>query len=93
MLKDEIKFGESATLEFKESLPSDSKKYLKTIIAFANTSGGKLVVGSQIKDILSKGCLRTKYTPFVITLQTPFLIHAFPTFHQIPLCSQLMISM
>ena len=55
MLKDEIESGESATLEFKESLPSDSKKYLKTIIAFANTSGGKLVVGVSDKGHTVKG--------------------------------------
>ena len=55
MLEDEIKRGESETLEFKESLPSDSKKYLKTIIAFANTSGGKLIIGVSDKDHQIKG--------------------------------------
>lgn len=45
MLLDEIKQGESKVLEFKEKLPSDSKKYVKTVIAFSNGAGGKLVIG------------------------------------------------
>ncbi|SHL01098.1 RNA-binding domain-containing protein [Fibrobacter sp. UWEL] len=42
---DEIAAGESRTLEFKAVLPQDSRKWLKTIVAFANGAGGKLVVG------------------------------------------------
>jgi len=41
----EIAHGESKKLECKASLPKDSKKYMKTIVAFANTAGGKLIVG------------------------------------------------
>ena len=41
----EIVHGESKKLECKASLPKDSKKYMKTIVAFANTAGGKLIVG------------------------------------------------
>ena len=37
--------GESKNIEFKEILPSNSEKYTKTIIAFANTQGGKLIIG------------------------------------------------
>ena len=37
--------GESKNIEFKEILPSNSEKYTKTIVAFANTQGGKLIVG------------------------------------------------
>jgi len=40
----EIQKGESQTLEFKEQLPK-GQQVAKTLIAFANTSGGKLVVG------------------------------------------------
>ncbi|MEY8701653.1 RNA-binding domain-containing protein [Francisella philomiragia] len=43
-LFDEIKLGESKTLEFKRELPS-SDKIAKTAVAFSNTSGGKLVIG------------------------------------------------
>lgn len=45
MLINEIKQGESKVLEFKEKLPTDSKKYVKTVVAFSNCSGGKLVIG------------------------------------------------
>ena len=37
--------GESKYIEFKEILPSNSEKYTKTIVAFANTQGGKLIIG------------------------------------------------
>ena len=36
--------GESKTVEFKAKLPDKSETYMKTIIAFANTSGGKLII-------------------------------------------------
>jgi len=42
---DEILRGESQTVEFKESLPKDSEKYVKAVIAFANTQGGEIVFG------------------------------------------------
>lgn len=45
MTIEEIVHGESKNVEFKISLPKDSTKYTKTIIAFANTQGGQLVVG------------------------------------------------
>ena len=41
---DEIAKGESKTLEFKETLPQNSS-IAKTIVAFSNRSGGKLVIG------------------------------------------------
>lgn len=44
-LYDEIQQGESRTLEFKKELPADSSKWVKTIIAFANGAGGRLVIG------------------------------------------------
>ena len=73
VLQDEIKNGESSVLEFKRELPTDGKKYLKTIVAFANSKGGKIVFGVDDKtlDIVgvdnskvfhcqcSIGCLRT----------------------------------
>lgn len=39
-----IKKGETKTLEFKEIVPANDS-IVKTIIAFSNTAGGKLVVG------------------------------------------------
>jgi ATP-dependent DNA helicase RecG len=43
-LINQIKDGENKTLEFKEKLPSN-KGISKTITAFSNTSGGKLIIG------------------------------------------------
>lgn len=49
MKPDDLLSGESKNIEFKEKLPEKSEKYLKSIIAFANTSGGKLVIGINDK--------------------------------------------
>lgn len=45
MLADEIKAGESVNIEFKVEVPKRSEKYIKSIIAFANTTGGKIIIG------------------------------------------------
>jgi len=44
MLITQIQKGENKKLELKEILPSN-EKIAKTVIAFANTAGGKLVIG------------------------------------------------
>lgn len=49
MVKDTIFSGESKNIEYKVTLPDKSEKYMKTIVAFANTQGGKLVVGVDDK--------------------------------------------
>jgi predicted HTH transcriptional regulator len=45
MTIEEIMRGESKNVEFKVTLPKNSEKYTKTVIAFANTQGGQLVFG------------------------------------------------
>ena len=40
-------FGESKHVEFKAELPKRHEKFLKDIIAFANTSGGKTIIGIE----------------------------------------------
>ena len=45
MTIEEIVRGESKNVEFKVVLPEKSEKYTKTIVAFANTQGGRLVIG------------------------------------------------
>ncbi len=45
MTLEEIKNSESKNVEFKVQLPDDGKKYMKTIVAYANTSGGKIIIG------------------------------------------------
>ncbi len=37
--------SESKNIEFKEMLPKNSEKYTKTIVAYANTQGGKVIFG------------------------------------------------
>lgn len=49
MTIEEIVHGESKNVEFKVTLPKDSEKYTKTIVAFANTQGGKLIFGVDDK--------------------------------------------
>ncbi len=49
MILEEIVHGESRNVEFKERLPNHSEKYTKTIIAFANTQGGRLIIGIDDK--------------------------------------------
>lgn len=44
----EILKGESVNTEFKEKRPTDSKKFMKTVVAFANCNGGRIIFG--IKD-------------------------------------------
>ena len=51
MVKDTIFSGESKNIEYKVTLPDKSEKYMKTIVAFANTQGGKLIVEWMIKHI------------------------------------------
>ena len=45
MVEDTMFSGESKNIEYKVSLPDKSEKYMKTIVAFANTQGGKLIDG------------------------------------------------
>ena len=49
MAKGTMFSGESKNIEYKITLPDKSEKYMKTIVAFANTQGGKLIVGVDDK--------------------------------------------
>ena len=42
MTRDIMFSGESKNIEYKLTLPDKSEKYIKTIVAFANSQGGKL---------------------------------------------------
>lgn len=44
-----ISKGEGISTEFKETLPAESTKWLKTVIAFANCYGGLLIIGVSDK--------------------------------------------
>ena len=41
MTIEEILAGESKNVEFKENLPEKSIKYMKSMVAFANGTGGR----------------------------------------------------
>ena len=47
MTLEEIISGESQYLEFKQEVPEKSGTYMKTVVAFANGSGGKIVFGVE----------------------------------------------
>ena len=47
----ELLSGESDYVEYKERLLQESEKYMKTLIAFANSGGGYLVVGVEDKTL------------------------------------------
>ncbi len=44
-IKELIADAENTNIEFKETLPSNSQKYTKTVVAFANGIGGKIIFG------------------------------------------------
>ena len=45
MTIEEILAGESKNVEYKENLPEKSIKYMKSVVAFANGTGGKIIFG------------------------------------------------
>jgi predicted HTH transcriptional regulator len=47
MTIEEIMSGESKNVEFKVALPEKSIKYMKSVVAFANCSGGKILFGVE----------------------------------------------
>lgn len=47
MTIEEILQGESKEIEYKETVPANSKKYTKTAVAFANCAGGRIVFGVE----------------------------------------------
>ena len=51
MTIEEIKKGETDRLEFKREVPQQDKRYLKTVVAFANGLGGSVVFGVDDKAL------------------------------------------
>ena len=49
MTIEEILAGESKNIEFKFQRPKDSIKYMKTVVAFANGEGGRIIFGVDDK--------------------------------------------
>ena len=65
MTIDEIKQGESDTLEFKREMPSKDSKLLKTIVAFSNGRGGKIVFGVDNRTLDIVGIEASKVFKFM----------------------------
>lgn len=51
MEQDKLLSGESVNVEYKVTIPKDSTKYMKTVVAFANGRGGKIVFGVDDKTL------------------------------------------
>ena len=50
MTLEEILAGESKNLEFKVQRPKNSTKYMKSVVAFANGEGGRIIFGRDRCD-------------------------------------------
>ena len=55
MTIEEILAGESENIEFKRERPADAKKYLKSVVAFANGHGGRIIFGVEDKTLKVTG--------------------------------------
>ena len=51
MAEDTLFSGESKNIEYKVTVPEKSEKYMKTVVAFANGKGGKIVFGIDDKTL------------------------------------------
>ena len=51
MAEDMLFSGESKNIEYKVAVPEKSEKYMKTVVAFANGRGGKIVFGIDDKTL------------------------------------------
>lgn len=74
MTIEEILAGESKNVEFKETLSEKSIKYMKSVVAFANGTGGKIIFGIAIKperlSALTKKMCSRKWMPLQMLYQT-----------------------
>lgn len=51
MAQDMLFSGESKNIEYKVTVPDKNEKYMKTVVAFANGSGGRIVFGIDDKTL------------------------------------------
>ena len=75
MTIEEILAGESKNVEFKENLPEKSIKYMKSVVAFANGTGGKIIFGIADKTrerllALTRKMYSRKWMPLPMLYQT-----------------------
>lgn len=76
-----IQSTESYNLEYKREIPSDNKKWLKTVVAFANGKGGQIVFGIDdethtVMGVSGEEIARTidKLTDTIINNCTPQIV-------------------
>ena len=64
MTIEEILAGESKNVEYKENLPEKSIKYMKSVVAFANGNGGKIIFGiaDKTREVVRANCITGKKT-------------------------------
>ena len=88
MTIDEILAGESKNMEFKIRRPEKSIKYMKSVVAFANGKGGKIVFGidDKTREVIgvSEDCV------FQERLRTLFLIVVSQQLFRMSICKILM---
>ena len=58
-------FGEGKNIEFKREIPRNHEKFLKDIIAFSNSTGGKIILG--IEDETGVVCGIGEQSPFKLS--------------------------
>ena len=51
MAKKAVFSGESKNVEYKVAVPGNSEKYMKTVIAYANGQGGRIIFGIDDKTL------------------------------------------
>lgn len=51
MEKDALFSGESANVEYKVTVPVNSERYMKTVVAYANGRGGKIIFGVDDRSL------------------------------------------
>lgn len=52
MAEENLFAGESKNIEYKVAVPKKSEKHMKTVVAFANDNGGKIVFGMEMEEQL-----------------------------------------
>ena len=73
MTIEEILAGESKNVEFKVQRPDKSMKYMKTVVAFANGKGGRIIFGIDDKQERLLAFRRIKFFGRLMRLRMLFL--------------------
>lgn len=73
MTIEEILAGESKNVEFKVQRPDKSMKYMKTVVAFANGKGGRIIFGIDDKTREVVGIPGIKFFGRLMRLRMLFL--------------------